>query len=439
MTGLRKYQRDRELPALGGDQALVPPTASEVIALVEEHLLGESSVTVSSVSWEYARWKPGVSTTAVHCARLSDGSEKLITIKRYADGKAAQLDQRWSRDARLLELCAPLRPAAVLAERNLALSTFPADRKLGGLPRLLDPRRTARILEERGWCEERSIRKHRLNFELLRFKPEHRAVYALHAKLRSQDGTKRARKLAARVLPPEAIRRIVIAREQLETRFAFDLAPELIAFDSAAGLLFEAWLELEVFDPSAIASFGESFRAGELLGQLHSCRPHQLAGLQTVENRARVDLFRFDFELAERVALHHPRRSSAPPVWKHGDFHPDQLGREHEGGRLRLLDMDELSVGDPADDLASWIADRLALEPSCSLADASGDLLEGYHRTGGERLSHSEVAQATANALVGLAAGAIRRLEVGAVEKSKRLIALADQLVGSHQESGLSS
>jgi len=439
VTGLRRYERDRELPAIGGDEALVPPTASEVSALVEEHLLGESLVTVASVTWEYARWKPGVSTTAVHSVRLSDGTERLVTIKCYADGKAAQLDQRWSTDARLFELCAPLRPAAILPAQSLALSCFPADRKLGGVPRLLDPRRTARTLEECGWCEERSIRKRRLAFELLRFKPEHRAVYAMHVDLRSPDGTKSARKLAARVLPPDAVRRIVAARERLQSRFAFDLAPELIASDSAAGLLYEAWLELEVFDPSALASFAESFDAGELLGQLHSCRPEQFSGRQLVENRARVDLFRFDPELAERVALHHPRRSSASPVWRHGDFHPDQLGREHDGGRLRLLDLDELSVGDPADDLASWIADRLALDPSCEFADAAGELLEGYRRTGGERLSHSEIELATANALVDLAAGALRRLEVGAVEKSRRLIAFADQLVESHQESGCSS
>ncbi len=437
MTGLRKYERDANIPALCGDPALVPPTCGEVCNLVEEHLLVDDDCSIRFIAWEYARWKPGVSTTTVHSIRLSDGSEHWITTKCYADGKAATLDDRRSSKERLVELCAPLRPAARLPYRGLALSVFPADRRLGGVARLLDPRRTARLLEDFGWCAKRSIRKRRLRYELLRFKPEHRAVYGLQLSLRSDPETDGLRKLAARVLPPEVSRRVVEARTMLSEYPCSKLGPELIAADCEAGLLIESWLELDVLDPSDLASFGNSLEAGELLAQLHCQWPEQFVSQIRVANRARLALFRFDPKLLSSAMRLVPPLSSASPVWKHGDFHPDQLGRDRASHCLRLLDLDELAVGSPLDDLASWIADRLMLDTECDLATASGELLEGYRSAGGERLSQSELAAATANTLVDQAAGALRRLEHGAHKKAARLIALAEELAPKTLPSGV--
>jgi len=65
--------------------------------------------------------------------------------------------------------------------------------------------------------------------------------------------------------------------------------------------------------------------------------------------------------VAEAIAAHVPAPADAPRVQIHGDFHMDQL--RVRGERLVLFDLDELAIGDPLEDLASFVV-------KCPLADA---------------------------------------------------------------------
>jgi hypothetical protein len=65
--------------------------------------------------------------------------------------------------------------------------------------------------------------------------------------------------------------------------------------------------------------------------------------------------------IAEEIAGHVPAAAGAASVQIHGDFHMDQL-RVREG-RLVLFDLDELAIGDPLEDLASFVV-------KCPLRDA---------------------------------------------------------------------
>jgi hypothetical protein len=425
VIGLRESERDAALPAEGGQADLVPPVGEEACALVREHLLDAGhGADVASATWEYARWKPGVSCTAVQAIELGDGTRRLVTFKRYRDDKARTLAGRLQADPRA-DGTAPLRSFARVPELGLVLSTFPADRILRGTPRLLDVRRTARRLEDAGWSPPRAIRKRWVAFELLRYKPERRAVFRLDLDLRRDEGGAARARLAARVLPPARAAGSAGARERLAAAGLGNalVAPRLVAADPDAGVLFESWLDAEVLAPDA---FEHAVEAGRLLARLHALPASGVA-------RSAADL---DWDTllvpvgggelerparALRAALE-KRGPVSRPVWTHGDFHPDQIAVPRGSAALALLDLDDVALRPGAADLASWIADHLAARPQLDLFGAADPLLCGYEDAGGAAIDPAELSRATARALARLAAGAVRRLESGAVVRARGLI-----------------
>lgn len=184
--------------------------------------------------------------------------------------------------------------------------------------------------------------------------------------------------------------------------------PPLVADVTTApdGRLVTWWPQVEVLGPgSDEIPWG---RAGELLALLHSVAPSvrdsprlpehgAVARLRRAAHRARqLDRPARDLlaPLADRLVSEVARTASAreaeatrerKPARRHtsrvglchGDFHLGQLGRQ--GTRWRLLDVDDLGVGDPAWDLA-----RPAGFWAAGLLDDAGwhDFLAGYGVTG---------------------------------------------------------
>jgi aminoglycoside phosphotransferase (APT) family kinase protein len=105
--------------------------------------------------------------------------------------------------------------------------------------------------------------------------------------------------------------------------------------------------------------------------------------------------------------------------WIHGDFHADQLTR-HEGG-LRLLDGDDLRPGAAEEDLANWIADRLAQDPEMDMQSAADELFAGYG-AGPDRLDLALLRALSVEELLNRAAAGLRRLEVRAEERARGLV-----------------
>ena len=98
-------------------------------------------------------------------------------------------------------------------------------------------------------------------------------------------------------------------------------------------------------------------------------------------------------------------------------------------GDAVLLDLDAVGVGDPRDDLASWIADHLVEHPADSLASASEPLLRGYAgEMPGPGVRVDELVAPVGRALVERAAAGIRRLERGARERAIELVERARTL-----------
>jgi hypothetical protein len=374
----------------------------------------------------YARWKPGVSLTALYRIEFDDGASSHVTWKKYADGKAREIALSYSPDRRAEAQATRLAAFAALAADGLCLYGFPTDRELPGLARVLNLRRTARHLNAAELWPGESVRARDSRAELVRYKPEHRAVLRLDLGTTQQDGTRAAHRIAVRVLSPEAGARVVAARSAYMSSPTPVPAPRLVTFEERTGLLFEEW-----FDGLSGRSndFREAEAAGTLLAQLHRSPPPA----QTVEARphSRAELaalFAVDTELAMRFAELPLDQVAAPITWIHGDFHPDQLLRTPAGARV-LLDWDALRPGHPVEDLATWIADEIVVDPTRDLARAGRSLLDAYARAGGEIPSDARLRAQLGTEVTRRAAAGLRRIEADAIPRARSLLDAARRLL----------
>lgn len=441
MTGLRSYERDASLPGALGDPACSPLSPEEAKERIEADLLEPWAPPIESIRWSYARWKPEVSITCGYGVRFVDGVEETVVWKRYRGDKARYLEakgwpeplrsERTDESAPLLGAEPRLRPYAVRASRGSVMWSFPSDRLLPGLALVADRRRLSRFLEEARVVPPRSVRRRRMALELLRYKPERRAVLRLDLALRGVEGREaHSRRLAVRLLPAGVGDRTAGLRRTLEAEAPPHLVPHLLAHDDESGLTLEEWWD--DIEPLGAHAFEHAEEAGTALALLHRtpCPPAEGPREAPADLRAFAhgDVGRLLARaVAEDAPLHQgPRPAPAARTWIHGDFHPDQVVRR--SGTTGVLDLDLLDVGDPARDLSSWIADHLAHAPDTDWARATEPLLRGYRSGGGTAPREDALAQHVAADLVLRAAAMHRRLEAGARERAPELLRCAHRV-----------
>ena len=203
---------------------------------------------------------------------------------------------------------------------------------------VLDNRRLARLLEEQGAVLPRAVRRRRVMRELVRYKPERRAVWRVAVPTR--EGPDRT--VGLRVAPPAVVQKTSGARRDLGS---VTFCPEMLAVDEQRGVLVEEWLDAEPCPPD---SFEHAYDAGALLARLHAA---PMAGAPSERRpqsvRELAPLFALDSSLAARASEIDDPPNDGATTWCHGDFHPDQVAKRREDGRV-LLDLDLLGVGDPA-------------------------------------------------------------------------------------------
>ena len=425
MSLLRVHERERDLPARLGDHCLILPGDEEFAQLVRRHLCEDSEPELAGLELVHARWKAGLSLSGMWEVQLASGERRFVSLKLHLDGAGAKRASYERPNEHVAATSAPLRSFASLRGGAATLVTMPADRCLRGLARVMNLRKCARLLDETELWRPLVMRRRSSTLELLRYKPERRAVLRLEARLKSRSATAEpdpaaspgsVRRMGVRVLPPERAQRAAHARTEIDP----SLGPRLLHADGPTGTLFEEWLDGSVHAPD---DFAHALAAGATLARLH-------ATPASGRTRARD---RFELEsLAARVPNGLLPLTRVPPAPSlsaqhsiHGDFHPDQCIETLHG--MRLLDLDELGAGAPEEDLASWIADALREAPDARLRDVSGPLLEGY-RSGGGRLRRTLLADFLADDLVARAAAGLRRLEAGAVARALRLIERAGQV-----------
>ena len=431
-TGLRAWSRDETLPGRAGDAALAPLGAAAVLDLVNGSMLREGAPAVAEAHWTYARWKPGISLCTAYELVFEDASRETLVAKRHAGDKAKTLAERDESRASAADGDWPthLRPPLVLPDEHLYLWASHDDRELPALRALSDVRRSRNLLRKLDLFPGLSIRKRRSSTTLLRYRPERRAVVRMDLAFRDDDGSKSKARMAARALPPSRSLRV---QQQRLACGALPIGPRLIGRDDRTGLLLEEWLEVDVPEPD---DFDHALRAGTVLAALHI---HEAPGgeLRPEDDLSSLaPLFAWSPELvAKTQGLVSRMPGDAPvPCWTHGDFHPDQVVTESAseagtgGGGVRLLDLDELSPGDPHLDLASWIADHLLSADGIDWDQAAGPLLAGYAEGGGPVVDETRLRTRVALALVQRAAASCRRLEQDAERVASTLLDRAREL-----------
>jgi aminoglycoside phosphotransferase (APT) family kinase protein len=191
--------------------------------------------------------------------------------------------------------------------------------------------------------------------------------------------------------------------------------------------LFEEWI---VGDPVDSEDFSLARESGVILASLHE--QNLRARGPKVDRVPQQRLLERVAGCARWIDELPPRPAVAPTCWVHGDFHPDQHTRGEAG--LRLLDLDALRPGVPEEDIASWIADHLVVEPDASGRDAAALLLEGYG-SGRSKLDAALLGRLVADELLLRAAAGLRRMQVGAEARALLLLeraaqALEEELLG---------
>ncbi len=426
MNGRPELARDPSLPARAGDALLCPDSDEVLLARVVRHLALQGGPRPVAARMTYARWKPHVSLTALYRIEFDEGASSYVTWKKYADGKAREIGLSYAPDRRAEAHATRLAAFAAEAADGLCLYGFPTDRELPGLARALNLRRTARHLNAAELWPGESVRARDSRAELVRYKPEHRAVLRLDLATVHKDGTRAGHRIAVRVLAPEAGARVVAARNAYMSSPTPVLAPRLVTTEERTGLLFEEWLDGE---SGRSGDFSEVEAAGTLLAQLHrSPLPAQAVEARANSRAELAALFAVDAELEKRFAELPLEQSAAPITWIHGDFHPDQLLCTPAGARA-LLDWDALRPGQPVEDLATWIADEIAADPTRDLARAGRPLLTAYARAGGEVPSDARLRAHVGTELTRRAAAGLRRIEAHAIPRARALLDAARTLL----------
>ncbi|MFN0006453.1 MAG: phosphotransferase family protein, partial [Planctomycetota bacterium] len=271
----------------------------------------------------------------------------------------------------------------------------------------------------------RRVRARRSSATLLRYKPERRAVLRLDLRLTGDDAGELPLTIAARALPPTEASRVARARAASvePVRAGPDwIAPRLLHVEERTGIILEEWVDSETLGERP---FDHAHATGAILARLHALpTPAGMAPTSDAPSSLQALL-----EIDERLWAKARELSALPAAqavsWIHGDLHPDQIVRERASGQMRLLDLDAIGIGDPARDLATWIADHLAGDARVGFEAARRPLLDGYRESGGSAPADEVLARHVAFQLVSMAASAVRRLERSAVARAESLLARA--------------
>ena len=386
------------------------------MGLLREHLLQPDTTDISDAQLVYARWKPGVSVIGLWDVQLADGRERVVSLKLHLSSAQAKTASYERVNEDVEQAAAPLAAFARLPDPRGVLVAFPADRSLRGLARVMNLRKCARILDETELWRPLVLRRRSSQLELLRFKPERRAVFRLRARLKWRGEQSPAphlgeaqMSLALRVLTPAAFERALRLRDRIEV----ETAPRLLHAHAPTATLFEEWLEGE---PHAPDDFHHAREAGACLARMHRA---EMSDALAARDRASLTAFTQRIEGFPSLAgLPMPALLRAECL-VHGDFHPDQCVDTPDG--LRLLDLDEIRAGVPEEDLADWIADALSEQRQLELSEAAAPLFEGYREAGG-RIEGDRLRALVCEELLERAVAGMRRLERGAVERARALI-----------------
>jgi hypothetical protein len=347
------------LPALAREPGL--QRALDVNALrdlVQTHVAGGAAI--RELRPDYVRWKDRDGSLVGFRATVGcDGDEHhtYLTVRTAEPHRLAEEAARLQHRAD--EIHGGLRAVTFLPDEALLLLAFPHDRGMPELRRLVQPTKV-RSLVQASYPElippEMRISKTRSRWQLVRYKPERRAVLCWTLRLTSADRTRRLERILwVRCYAEPTARRSRVATTA--ARAAGISCPQTLAVPHDR-LLLESHVTGQGCDLDAPAN---AAAAAATLARLHqAAAPAELPAhgmldeldlvLRAVEDvaRLRADFGREAAAIADMLT--HTVPSPGPVVFSHGDFHPGQV--LIQDGEAGLCDFDRACLAPAAHDLA---------------------------------------------------------------------------------------
>jgi len=401
----------------------------------------------------YLRYKPKTSCIAAYEFERQDattGGKKTVTF--YAKGlmpNAYLLARAKAENHRWIEV--PSGPSIVrFDEANALLFTFPNDTLLDGLRILEEPKKLQRFLYEHlsSYPSEKwRLSDKRLATELVRYKPERRAIFrsrtkAIHRKSEEKGKVEVYWRVYGENQGGEVFRRMEFLKKNLSQKdiltipvpFGYEPERQILLMEALAG---QPLLELLSTDQAGTAVA----KTAAALAHLHTLSDGQLPVwraedfLAEAAETARMlgallpeEKNRFD-HLLEKLKS----RAPVPKLsgsFVHGDFYYGQVlvGAEKVG----FIDFDRSQSGYPLFDLGNFLAHLKLLEldgrlsHSEKLAEA---FVDTYADAGGLESESMELHWWIALALFFLSVGPFRRLEPGWPEKTGRILSAVEELL----------
>jgi len=355
---------------------------------------------IAGASEFYARYKPGRSCVVAYRVQAGD-----TDVDVYARAMPRESFERIEADEGVL----------LLEDAAVSVCVFPHDEEIETLARLGRPDTRSKLLAE--VMPDRPALWD-AKAERVRYWPERRFV----ARLETENGDAAAFKLYAERSYKGAGHNACAFVPRGELRLAECLGRSdrhrALAFEWLPGRVMDQLMVEPGFDDSTLA------RVGAALAELHAQQPPGLeprspeAESKFLHTRARwvgtvrPELAERTRTLAERIdtALqgHSPAGS---PI--HGDFTPRQVLVAPDG--VSIIDLDDATLGEPANDLGVFISrlELMAVSGSLSAARAQAlvsTLLDGYEaRAGPGSVDRPAVTRHCAAELVRRLPGAFRR------------------------------
>ncbi|MEZ5355227.1 MAG: phosphotransferase [Bryobacteraceae bacterium] len=284
-------------------------------------------VTVFACRILQQRFKPGKSGLVSYTFQTS-GGDRIAAVRFYAPGGSAPA---------LAKANAQGQPVIHLAEFEAVAWIFPGDRKLRSLPMLAD----------RSWITQRGRAlglvpaDRRLDYALVHYVAEHTCTASL------TDATTGDRWFIKTYYDGQAEATDAWMR-RLHRQGLGAAEPVL---DREANMLWQHGLPGRAIDAG---DRGEVAAAARALAALHRCSmpelPHNAIAGRIAHARTLIDGHDRLFALLENFPWDASGRPASP---LHGDPHPQNFLFHH--GAASLIDLDNLRIGDPLEDLGSLL------------------------------------------------------------------------------------
>ncbi len=343
------------------------------------------------------RYKPGASCLLLYGRPSAVPSRPLYYMKVFTPARARVAAAKWASRPDRSE--GSVATTLDFREHGILVFGFPNDARMRRLPHLVDAKRLKRDVAHT--CPELLSNGERVSgkqtlIEVLRYKPERRAVARLDFGLVDErTGSRRRRLLFGKQYGDRSPAEVAARLEEVGRKARGFLVTRVAGVSAVTGTIFleaargdSLCASLESPSPSPSGPFRA---AGAALAAFHRSSlqfPRRRDG--RVADRGLVDaacvISRLlpaerDRVLALGRRLSAMRREPRSAVPIHGDFYDRQVFVN--GDEVTLLDLDEAAMGDGADDLANALAHldlRVAqgtLPPERAAA-AGRALIEGY-------------------------------------------------------------